>query len=393
MIRGFLGLLLLWASAVLAQDAGVRKLSFEFNGTLSEAVRQLSADGKLNVVVQGNLDRPAQIYLHDVTAEEALSTVAKMNGLELTQEGSVWTLRSSNDLSADRPERVSVRMGKKSRNQPDRVNTGNVHILEGESVENAVAYGGTLRIDGHVEGDAVAFGGNIELGPKAEVEGDVASFGGKITVAEGARIDGDQTSFGSAGMASTLGQVFTQLPMTTQHLRADFDDSDSGPSIADFLVRFALFFGLGFLLWWILPTPMREIEAELRRDPFRCGLIGFVGAVALVPSTLLLLLSVIGIPVVPLLWGAVALAVLMGSVAMAHAFGLRIPNIAQGKTQAVVLAVGVLILTVVGLIPYLGPLAICVIGMLGLGAVIRTRFGTKKSPPPAAPPPAEALAA
>jgi hypothetical protein len=45
------------------------------------------------------------------------------------------------------------------------------------------------------------------------------------------------------------------------------------------------------------------------------------------------------------------------------------------KTQALVLALGTLALMLVSLIPVLGKLAVGVAAFIGLGAIIRTRFG------------------
>src|SRR5687768_3037235 len=64
----------------------------------------------------------------------------------------------------------------------DRVAFGaDVHVREGEIVRDAVSFGGDCIVDGTVQGDAVAFGGRVELGEHARVEGDISSFGGEVT--------------------------------------------------------------------------------------------------------------------------------------------------------------------------------------------------------------------
>src|SRR5687768_14111627 len=63
----------------------------------------------------------------------------------------------------------------------DRVAFGSdVHVREGETVRDAVAFGGDALIEGVVTGDAVAFGGSVLLAEGARVEGDVSSFGGDV---------------------------------------------------------------------------------------------------------------------------------------------------------------------------------------------------------------------
>jgi hypothetical protein len=47
------------------------------------------------------------------------------------------------------------------------------------------------------------------------------------------------------------------------------------------------------------------------------------------------------------------------------------------KTQAVVLALGLLVLLTVGAIPGIGPLLMTLATLVAFGAVIRTRFGNR----------------
>ena len=69
----------------------------------------------------------------------------------------------------------------------------------------------------------------------------------------------------------------------------------------------------------------------------------------------------------------------MGFSALASEVGTRLPVLrANRKTQAAVLALGILVLLVVQLIPVLGPLVLtAAVTFVALGATIRTRFGTR----------------
>ena len=70
--------------------------------------------------------------------------------------------------------------------------------------------------------------------------------------------------------------------------------------------------------------------------------------------------------------------------------GLRVPVLRGRKTQAVVLALGLLILLAVGSIPGVGPVAMTLATLVAFGAAIRTRFGYKLRgiPEPIGPTPA-----
>jgi len=126
------------------------------------------------------------------------------------------------------------------------------------------------------------------------------------------------------------------------------------------------------------PKPMKQLESEIRRDPLRCGLTGLLGSLAIAGLAVLLTVLIIGIPFMFVLVLLTAVGVAMGFSALASEVGTRLPVLrASRKTQAAVLALGILVLLVVQLIPVLGPLALTAAGFIALGATIRTRFGTR----------------
>jgi len=129
------------------------------------------------------------------------------------------------------------------------------------------------------------------------------------------------------------------------------------------------------------PNRMRLLEAELKRDPVRCGVTGLLGMIGLIPLSVVLIVTVIGIPVVLGLWVVTAVGWLMGLAALANQIGTRLPLRNVRKTQAVVLASGVLLMLLVSLIPVLGGLVWFAIGVLSLGTIIRSRFGTRQLGP------------
>ncbi len=65
--------------------------------------------------------------------------------------------------------------------------------VEGAS-EDVVAIGGSITVDGTVQGDAVAIGGPIRLGETASVAGDVVTIGGGLSRHPDAVVKGDVTS-------------------------------------------------------------------------------------------------------------------------------------------------------------------------------------------------------
>src|SRR5262249_19318234 len=67
---------------------------------------------------------------------------------------------------------------------------GNVFVGENERVGKAVAVFGRAEVNGIVDHEVVAIGGDVVLGPKAMVRGDVMSIGGTVRAAQGAFVGG-----------------------------------------------------------------------------------------------------------------------------------------------------------------------------------------------------------
>jgi hypothetical protein len=260
--------------------------------------------------------------------------------------------------------------------QRHRVTTGvPLTIAKGERVENAVAYGGPVTVEegAHVEGDAVAFGGDVILKRGSVVEGDAVSFGGTVVREPGAIVEGQTASMGGTTLGTVMARSASKANRATKHEEAAREDD--GFSLPTFLVQFATLFGLGFMLLVLAPGRMKAMESSINAEFTKNSVVGVLGVIALVPLTLLLCVTIIGIPVAMLMWMLLALAVPAGVALVANVLGTRLPTGRIRKTQAIALALGVLVLLVAFHIPVMGVLALLAVVSVGLGAMIRTRFG------------------
>jgi hypothetical protein len=417
------------------------RITLKFHGPLRDAAERIATEGKLNVVVRGELDEDAELFFQNVPADEALQTLAQAYGLSLEKHGTIYTLRprgsegspprmiaplppipptpptpptppslGSHHGKADSAEEDGDDSDKDDNDDEDAdasaahtqwadkmaqlkdlkdlkdlkgllrfhksgggsdkqtVGTGNVVVEEEEEVDDAIAYGGSLVVKGRVRGDATAFGGNVHLGPHAVVHGDAVAFGGTVEREPGAKVHGETLSFGGSN-----GGVLGKHPLSAKNL-----EKHSHSALPGLLAQFAVYFALGFVFLMFAPKPMKQIESELRRDPLRCGLTGVLGGAAILGLTVLLTITLVGIPFAVVLVLAAAVGLAMGFSALASEVGTRLPVLrANRKTQAAVLALGILVFLVVELIPILGPLVLFCAGCFALGATIRTRFGTR----------------
>jgi len=260
--------------------------------------------------------------------------------------------------------------------------------VRGHVQEDAVAFSGNLDIHGRVEGDAHAFGGNVVLHPGAVVEGDVSAIGGTVTRHDGSEVEGSIESFGGgqvgALVASEVKKSFKQASAAAaesereaEAVASEARREPSGGGIAGFILRFAALFGLGFLGQLFFPARMKELSAEIKSQPLKSGLTGLLGFVAMVPITVVLAITLIGIPVAVALWLVVPVVSALGLAVLAGEIGLRVPVLQGRKTQAVVLALGLFILLAVGSLPGIGQLVMGLATLVAFGAAIRTRLGNR----------------
>ena len=307
----------------------------------------------------------------------------------------------------DRVRREVRKTQRRNKGERDVVARGHsLEVKESDSVHNAVVYGGNLVVKGHVEEDAVAFSGNLDvygtiegdasafngnvvLHPGSSVQGDVSAIGGTVVRDDGAHVEGAIESFGGGNMGKVVaGQVKDTLKKEFRNKdkdkhadsgeeEAEEDEDRGGGGLPWFFIKFAALFGLGFLGQLFFPTRMKELSAELKAQPVKSALVGFLGALALFPITLVLMITVIGIPVAAALLLVAALAAILGFTAVASEIGLKVPVMRGRKTQAVVLALGLLILLTLTSLPVLGWLVAIPAALMGFGAALLTRFGNR----------------
>lgn len=237
-----------------------------------------------------------------------------------------------------------------------------VTVLEKQVMTDAIAIGGDVTIldEGQVTQDAIAIGGDIILKPNARVGGDAVVIGGQIVKEPGAMIGGDEVIlFSNAGVLFDRFGLFGTFYLTNALF-----------SLAFSLVIFA--FGVFLLL--LLPGHLQSITATMQQHPFKSGLWGLGGIVAITLSTALFAGSVFGFLIIPIINLAFLIAGLLGAIITGLWIGKRI--FARRDQLFVQFLVGMLILTIISLIPIAGGLIVLMLNLFGLGAVLLSRVGT-----------------
>lgn len=242
---------------------------------------------------------------------------------------------------------------------------GSLEVPLGKEVENAVAVGGSVTVLGHVKEDAVAVGGSVHLGPNAKVDGDAISIGGKITKDEGAVI---------------AGEIVEISPFSISPVAPQFSWKEIAPILVALkLLTFLGFLGMALLAALLIPKPLGTISFYLEENFIRSFVIGFIGFILFVPIVVLMVISIIGIIFVPVFIFIFLLALVLGYISASQMIGKRIAERFKNLRLSMMLEItlGLVILTLLGLVPVLGWFLQFLVAAAGLGGVLSTRFGTE----------------
>jgi hypothetical protein len=251
----------------------------------------------------------------------------------------------------------------------DGIRPGARVVRADERVEDAVSFGGPLRVLGSVRGNAVAMGSDVIVLSGGQVEGDAISFGGVVRVEPGGEVEGDQLTFDSA---SLVGGSLGESVATGLFSRVE----DLARKIA-LLFSFA---GVGVLVAGIWPSHVSHVSATLRSHPFWYGLAGAILSATLTAGSLLLAVTIIGLPFALLILAILALGWLFGVVAFCQGLGERFPSLLRGQSGWGAFLIGAALLTAVSLLPWVGPVVLLLVGFPAVGAALVTRLGTRRDP-------------
>ncbi len=281
----------------------------------------------------------------------------------------------------------------------DRVVFGDNFTLEsGETLDgNLVVFGGnaTLEIDSFVSGDVVVMGGNVDA--DGTIEGDIVGLGGLISLSDNAVVAGDVTAIGSqlqrAAGARVDGSVISNLnsPLSfTSPGSVLLPRIDVGVtpifSFGFFIMKVLLWAAFAVLVVLFLPEYSRRVGQAAVRQPLISGGIGLLSLVVLPVLIIALVVTILLIPASLIVIALAGLAWMFGLVAIGLEVGNRLSQLfKQEWAPAVAAGAGTftLILVINGLrevVACAGWVFPALVGIIGLGSVLLTRFGYQEFP-------------
>jgi cytoskeletal protein CcmA (bactofilin family) len=303
--------------------------------------------------------------------------------------------------------------------------------LDAEVANALYAFGADVRTSGAIKGDAELIGSRLSIG--SAIDGNLTALGSRVGVGSTSRIAGDATLTGAnvAYAGETLGHLAIEAsevefsgsakgPLRIEAPQIHFAQGaviegdadlytiadpiiDPGAKItghlnkhslseisaarafaaagpgghiipAIFLLGSAMMAGLMFL--WLGRGGAEGAIDELIDSPASSGLWGLATVLLLPVAALILSLTIIGAPVGALALLALPLLLLLGYACAGLGLGElvfnRLGEPRSAGARALHLLAGLIGLSVLGLIPWAGPLVLLLATLCGLGALLRT---------------------
>ncbi len=267
-------------------------------------------------------------------------------------------------------------------------------VLTAVAICTVTASAKTLMID---RGDSY-FGENVVVAPDQVVQGDVTVFGGNAII-EG-EVDGDVTVFGGT-IEKAPGAVVTGHEQVYAGGLGSLVPWAAGvSSIAADTAKITTLLAYSFvvvLIFLIFPVRVRTALDRIEKHPGLSAATGVIALIASVPVAILLAISLVGIPLIPLEFVAIVACVLIGQSALGLLIGRRLfelvsPHTTPSPLGALIL--GLVVLCAAEILPVVGLFVVALVWTIGLGSAIlafirETTFGgphTSMSAPPSGPP-------
>jgi len=259
--------------------------------------------------------------------------------------------------------------------------------IHGTVDREVVVIGGDVRIDGSVGSDVVVVMGNAIVGPKARISGQLVTVGGTNNIAEGGKVSGEIVEVG----AGLVPAKFLQLRWLRDWIsQCALELRPLAPGVGWVWFIAGFFFFIYFLIAVLFRHPVQCCTAQMSARPATTLAAGILTKLALPILCLLLIVTAIGIAVLPFLFVGLFLTSLVGKVAVLEYLGGRILGAfgLNGEQRPLIaFLVGAVVLTLLYMVPVVGLLTFCVFSWWGLGAGVTAIWvalrSNRRSPSPA----------
>lgn len=230
--------------------------------------------------------------------------------------------------------------------------------------------------------------GNVVVQPNQEVQGDVTVIGGNASVA--GQIDGNITTIGGtirelpgSVINGEKNQIGTDLASYVPWLPSPHTSSFALEENAKLMMRLA-YSVVVVLIFLIFPLRVRIALDRVEQHPGLSAAVGVLALIAVIPVAIILFVTLLGWPLIPVEFLALAAGILIGQAALGLLIGRRLYELVhpQGTPSPLVaLIIGLAIISAAEILPFVGGIVTALLWLVGLGAAILAFIGDLPSAP------------
>ncbi len=269
----------------------------------------------------------------------------------------------------------SLRMG------PGAEVAGNARLMGARVIVDSPVRGGlvaaadTLTLNSEISGDALLAGETIVFGPDASILG-------SLTYSAPDRIDIPERVI-PANRVTYEPYRPSEMMMEMRDMWGEWDYPDRPPLLSllsGFLVTLGFFVLIGALCLTLAPAQVRYLRRNIEARPGMALLSGVIGLSLLFGLVPISALTIVGIPLVPVVLLATLVVWTLGYVLGAYVIAMRaMQGLGVAENPAIwlrllALVVGVTLIALLNFIPVLGWMANFALVLLGIGGMTRALF-------------------
>lgn len=238
-----------------------------------------------------------------------------------------------------------------------------------------------LQLGGNVGGNVIVTGSDVAF--DAAIGGDVTLAAHNVDWGEAASIAGrliiHEEKLGDLEVPERVASVDRIERREIEGRGVERQDEARRPhwrsSIGDFLFEVIVVAVLAALVAALLPTRLAEMQRRVLARPIHTLWLGFLSLSAVIGASILLTITIIGLPLVAALALLAFLGTIAGYAVAVYVLGVRL-LLATGRpepdsigSRGTAAGTGAAAAAVIGLIPFLGWLFAIVLALAGIGAI------------------------
>ena len=254
---------------------------------------------------------------------------------------------------------------------------GRVNITATEVVNDIILIAGDAKIQGRVKGYVFVFGGNVKIEQGAQVAGKVTVVLGTISGKAGLR-NNPQLETDAYEEINGLKLATAAASLMMEGIPKEVWGDRQYAWFGWELMTFVTLTLIHLLLVLIFPQQINNMASTISRRPIGSTLLGLIVLIIVPYLSILLILSIAGIPFAMLLSAILLPIAIYGKTAIFLSIG---GTILPHQSNVVAVVVGYWIYRMATVVPYLSIPTFIIASTIGIGVSLRTLFGQRPTRP------------